>query len=63
MKCTDPVLQGFTMVMTWFLYLQAKISDFGLSRAVGQNSDYYKATTGGRWPIKWLELSSTATAS
>ena len=56
MKCTDPVLQGFTMVMTWFLYLQAKISDFGLSRAVGQNSDYYKATTGGRWPIKWLEL-------
>lgn len=36
-----------------FLCLQAKISDFGLSRAVGQNSDYYKATTGGRWPIKW----------
>ncbi|KAH3721991.1 hypothetical protein DPMN_064940 [Dreissena polymorpha] len=32
---------------------KAKISDFGLSRAVGQNSDYYKATTGGRWPIKW----------
>ncbi|KAL4220114.1 hypothetical protein ACF0H5_020525 [Mactra antiquata] len=31
----------------------AKISDFGLSRAVGSNSDYYKATTGGRWPIKW----------
>lgn len=32
---------------------KAKISDFGLSRAVGSNSDYYKATTGGRWPIKW----------
>ncbi|XP_045201645.2 tyrosine-protein kinase HTK16-like [Mercenaria mercenaria] len=32
---------------------RAKISDFGLSRAVGSNSDYYKATTGGRWPIKW----------
>lgn len=31
---------------------KAKISDFGLSRAVGSN-DYYKATTGGRWPIKW----------
>ncbi|XP_077988319.1 tyrosine-protein kinase HTK16-like [Glandiceps talaboti] len=32
---------------------QSKISDFGLSRAVGQNSDYYKATRGGRWPVKW----------
>lgn len=32
---------------------RAKISDFGLSRAVGSSSDYYKATTGGRWPIKW----------
>ncbi|KAK3603679.1 hypothetical protein CHS0354_023276 [Potamilus streckersoni] len=32
---------------------RAKISDFGLSRALGSNSDYYKASTGGRWPIKW----------
>ncbi|XP_035700493.1 tyrosine-protein kinase Shark isoform X3 [Folsomia candida] len=31
----------------------AKISDFGLSRALGGNSDYYTATHGGRWPIKW----------
>jgi tyrosine-protein kinase len=34
-------------------YLQVKISDFGLSRAVGANSDYYKASQGGRWPVKW----------
>ena len=33
--------------------LQVKISDFGLSRAVGANSDYYKASQGGRWPVKW----------
>lgn len=32
---------------------QAKISDFGLSRATGANNDYYRATTGGRWPVKW----------
>ena len=32
---------------------QVKISDFGLSRAVGSNSDYYKASQGGRWPVKW----------
>ncbi|KAK0083927.1 hypothetical protein PV325_007928 [Microctonus aethiopoides] len=31
---------------------QAKISDFGLSRSFGSN-DYYKATQGGKWPIKW----------
>ncbi|XP_058804945.1 tyrosine-protein kinase Shark [Phymastichus coffea] len=31
---------------------QAKISDFGLSRNFGSN-DYYKATAGGKWPIKW----------
>ncbi|XP_043274492.1 tyrosine-protein kinase Shark [Venturia canescens] len=31
---------------------QAKISDFGLSRTFG-SSDYYKATQGGKWPIKW----------
>ncbi|XP_006819141.1 tyrosine-protein kinase HTK16-like [Saccoglossus kowalevskii] len=32
---------------------KAKISDFGLSRAVGKNSNYYKASAGGRWPVKW----------
>lgn len=32
---------------------QAKISDFGLSRALGNEREYYKATQGGRWPIKW----------
>jgi tyrosine-protein kinase len=32
---------------------QVKISDFGLSRAVGADSNYYKASKGGRWPIKW----------
>ncbi|XP_032240951.1 tyrosine-protein kinase HTK16 isoform X2 [Nematostella vectensis] len=32
---------------------QLKISDFGLSRAVGSGSDYYKASQGGRWPVKW----------
>jgi tyrosine-protein kinase len=31
---------------------QTKISDFGLSRAVGDN-DYYRSATGGRWPVKW----------
>ncbi|KAK6619535.1 hypothetical protein RUM43_012292 [Polyplax serrata] len=32
---------------------QAKISDFGLSRVVSSDRQYYKATVGGRWPIKW----------
>ncbi|GFY63403.1 tyrosine-protein kinase HTK16 [Trichonephila inaurata madagascariensis] len=32
---------------------QAKISDFGLSRALGADSEYYRASTGGRWPVKW----------
>ena len=31
-----------------------KISDFGLSRAVGAGSDYYQAKQGGRWPVKWF---------
>ncbi|XP_065333958.1 tyrosine-protein kinase Shark [Cloeon dipterum] len=31
---------------------QAKISDFGLSRAVSSNDDY-QSSEGGRWPIKW----------
>lgn len=32
---------------------QAKISDFGLSRALGTCNDFYEAQHGGRWPIKW----------
>lgn len=32
---------------------QAKISDFGLSRAIGAGDDYYHASQGGKWPIKW----------
>uniref|UniRef100_A0A8D8PSK7 Tyrosine-protein kinase n=1 Tax=Cacopsylla melanoneura TaxID=428564 RepID=A0A8D8PSK7_9HEMI len=32
---------------------QAKISDFGLSRVVIGEQDCYRATQGGRWPIKW----------
>ena len=35
---------------------RAKISDFGLSRAVGSESDYYRASKGGRWPVKWLRF-------
>nr|BAA81723.2 protein tyrosine kinase [Ephydatia fluviatilis] len=30
-----------------------KISDFGMSRAIGAGSEYYKAETAGRWPLKW----------
>lgn len=30
-----------------------KISDFGLSRAIGIGSNYYKANETGRWPLKW----------
>ena len=33
--------------------LQAKISDFGLSKMMGDGKDYYQASQGGRWPIKW----------
>ncbi|XP_045459480.1 tyrosine-protein kinase Shark [Melitaea cinxia] len=32
---------------------QVKISDFGLSRALSADSSYYKASHGGKWPIKW----------
>ncbi|KPI95017.1 Tyrosine-protein kinase HTK16 [Papilio xuthus] len=32
---------------------QAKISDFGLSRALSSDSSYYRASRGGKWPIKW----------
>jgi len=33
--------------------LQAKISDFGLSTVMSDGKDYYQASQGGRWPIKW----------
>ncbi|KAG8596061.1 hypothetical protein GDO81_001721 [Engystomops pustulosus] len=31
----------------------AKISDFGLSKAIGADENYYKAKTCGKWPVKW----------
>lgn len=32
---------------------QAKISDFGLSRALLTDHEYYKAFQGGKWPLRW----------
>ncbi|XP_034458676.1 tyrosine-protein kinase SYK isoform X1 [Hippoglossus hippoglossus] len=31
----------------------AKISDFGLSKAVAEEHNYYKAKGHGKWPVKW----------
>ncbi|XP_047442072.1 tyrosine-protein kinase ZAP-70 [Mugil cephalus] len=31
----------------------AKISDFGLSKALGADDNYYRARTAGKWPLKW----------
>ncbi|CAH6799315.1 Syk [Phodopus roborovskii] len=31
----------------------AKISDFGLSKALSADENYYKAQTHGKWPVKW----------
>uniref|UniRef100_A0A673BVH1 Tyrosine-protein kinase n=1 Tax=Sphaeramia orbicularis TaxID=375764 RepID=A0A673BVH1_9TELE len=31
----------------------AKISDFGLSKAVAEDQNYYKAKGHGKWPVKW----------
>ncbi|CAL8092533.1 unnamed protein product [Calicophoron daubneyi] len=31
----------------------AKISDFGMSKALKFGSDYYRAATAGKWPLKW----------
>ncbi|XP_072172858.1 tyrosine-protein kinase SYK-like [Diadema setosum] len=31
----------------------AKISDFGMSKALGLDSQYYVAETAGKWPLKW----------
>lgn len=30
-----------------------KISDFGMSRAMGTGTDYYRAGKPGKWPLKW----------
>lgn len=32
---------------------QVKISDFGLSRALNTDHEYYRAMQGGKWPLKW----------
>lgn len=32
---------------------QAKISDFGLSRALSTDHEYYRAMQGGKWPLRW----------
>lgn len=31
----------------------AKISDFGLSKALGADDNYYKSRVAGKWPLKW----------
>ena len=31
-----------------------KVSDFGLSRAVGAGGEYYRSQQRGKWPIKWF---------
>lgn len=31
----------------------AKISDFGLSKALTEDENYYKAKSHGKWPLKW----------
>lgn len=31
----------------------AKISDFGLSKAVAEEQNYYRAKGHGKWPVKW----------
>ncbi|CAG0920209.1 unnamed protein product [Notodromas monacha] len=33
--------------------LLVKISDFGLSRALGRGEDIYTASNRGKWPVKW----------
>ncbi|XP_041475386.1 tyrosine-protein kinase ZAP-70-like isoform X3 [Lytechinus variegatus] len=34
----------------------AKISDFGMSKALGLDNQYYVAETAGKWPLKWYAL-------
>lgn len=31
----------------------AKVSDFGMSRAVEPQHDYYRASRASKWPLKW----------
>ncbi|KAL3868263.1 hypothetical protein ACJMK2_041094 [Sinanodonta woodiana] len=31
----------------------AKISDFGMSKALGRENNYYEAREAGKWPLKW----------
>lgn len=31
----------------------AKISDFGMSKALGIGENYYKTERAGKWPLKW----------
>lgn len=31
----------------------AKVSDFGMSRALGIGKEYYKARAASKWPLKW----------
>lgn len=31
----------------------AKISDFGMSRALARDNNYYEAKEAGKWPLKW----------
>ena len=30
-----------------------KVSDFGMSRTLGEGKDYYKARSASKWPLKW----------
>ncbi|ESO94607.1 hypothetical protein LOTGIDRAFT_118204 [Lottia gigantea] len=34
----------------------AKISDFGMSKALSRDSNYYEAENAGKWPLKWYAL-------
>ncbi|KJE90353.1 proto-oncogene tyrosine-protein kinase FER [Capsaspora owczarzaki ATCC 30864] len=38
--------------------LTVKISDFGLSRVLEEDSDYYRVQTKGRLPVKWMSIES-----
>ncbi|XP_076462495.1 tyrosine-protein kinase SYK-like [Babylonia areolata] len=36
----------------------AKISDFGMSKTLSREDNYYTARTSGKWPVKWYALES-----
>ena len=48
-------LTSSNQIIIFSSILQAKVGDFGLSRAVGTGNNY-QASKGGRWPVKWLLL-------